>query len=261
MNRFRHLPTSTRPLVRNPAHVFAMRNAMHVFAPDAVCSVIAGNHSTSLRYAVARANGCARGSEDLVWIESDKISFEPDLRSAFAAKYSFAVLACPYRRLIHAFRDLIIPAQRPSWTLYNHAGRKFHPHEINFSQFVTLVRKQSDAQRDERWRRQTDFLLYESYDDFFAAEKFEVLAAVLSEKIGLELEPEAIEAPSIELEEQADAASIPALKLLAMRRKGIELSDTSFFTDAIIRQIANAWRDDIALYRDAGFGELMLFDS
>lgn len=261
MRCFRHLPDGPRSLVRSPDHSFAMRHALHIFAPNAVCSAIAGNLEVPLRYAVARANGCARGPEDLIWIEKDEHSFAPDLRTAFAADYAFAVLACPYRRLLQTFRDTFIPVRRPSWNLYNLTDRRIHPLDITFRDFVAAVRKLPDGPRDDRWRRQTDFLLYEEYDDLFAAENFAALADRLRAKIGLGIVelPES-DTPAPTIQGYDDGASIPALQLLTMHRKGVELSDASFFDDRIVSQIASSWRDDIALYRDAGFGKLLMFD-
>jgi hypothetical protein len=108
VRRLRYPKSSNVALARNAAHQFASRHALSIYGARAIYSFIPKNGCSTLRYTVARANGCIDGPSDINWIHSNNLSFSATLRELLTAQYTFVVLRCPYSRLASVFLDKIV---------------------------------------------------------------------------------------------------------------------------------------------------------
>ncbi len=210
VRRLRFARHDRQALVHNPAHGFAARHALAIYPAGAIYSFIPKNGCSTLRYSIAVANGCILGPDDIDWIHANNWTFSADLRTLLTARYAFAVLRCPYRRLASVFLDKVVgeepqvrrllPRQKPSLArrtrgkLRKLSGqpplpplRAFDPDRYTFRSFVASLRLPGGVMTDHHWAPQSAFLVYENYDDLFCLEAFGDAVAGLRRNIGLEV--------------------------------------------------------------------------
>ncbi|MCA1749862.1 MAG: sulfotransferase family protein [Sphingomonadales bacterium] len=264
MRVFKYITDSTLNVEKNVPLQFALRHSMRIFPSNALYTMIPKNGCSSLRYSIAVANGCVAGPENLNWIHQNNQTFKADLESAYRSEYAFIVLRCPYRRLLSAFYDKIVNVDIESWELFALTERKIHPHDMNFSRFIDMIASLPRSKWDPHWRPQSDFLLFEEYDDVFAVENYDWMKKTVKKKAGFEIidtRPMLRHDRDVDqdnVEDDADAAHYAAIKLLNMKRQGVFYSDKSFFPAGVLEKINRLYDDDIRLYRSSGFGHLSL---
>ncbi|WP_373417475.1 sulfotransferase family 2 domain-containing protein, partial [Vibrio parahaemolyticus] len=66
-------------------------NSLYTFIPKVACS--------TMRYTVARENGCVTGLSQANWIHNNNQTFNATLSEALRTDYSFVILRCPFSRL------------------------------------------------------------------------------------------------------------------------------------------------------------------
>ena len=263
--QFRYSDTGMHSLTSNQRHGFALSNAMKIFALNAAYSMIPKNGCSTIRLSIALANGCICDATRVDWIHLNNKSFPMTTEGAFQVDYAFVILRCPYQRLYSAFLDKIVNMDLEAWNLYNQTARRFHPHEITFRNFVSLIKAIPTSRLDIHWRPQVDFLLYEEYDDVFSLEDFKRAETILEQRIGLKLVDSRTylkhDIAAVEKKVGVEnAADLPALELLIMKRTGSLPDVKSFYDDQIMPEVSLIYRDDIKLYCER-LGETALMAS
>lgn len=228
---------------------------MQIYASKAVCTWIPKNACSTLRFAVAHANGCVRDLSDINWIHDNNQTFNATTQTAFLADYTFTILRCPFSRLYSAYMDKIVDMNPISWVMWRNSNQENHPHQMTFRKFVQLNHKKLSIQHDIHWRRQTDFLLYDNYDDIFRLEDYQHIAETLKQKIGLELVDtrEALghgASQRVKSSEDQKPWAKTALELLILKSKGIVPAPELMFDAQMIEQVVHMYGTDLQLYED-----------
>ena len=177
MRLLRNSRLTNSKLNENEQYNFSLNHMLEIYDLDAVCTFIPKNACSTLRYSIAIANGFIQDVADIDWIHQNTQSFIPSKKNASRAKYTFVVLRCPYTRIASCFLDKVV----------NQIGVKFHDSKgeqlsINFYEFLSYIKSQNRAKRDQHWRNQSDFLHYENYDDYFSLELFDSATIRLKDK-------------------------------------------------------------------------------
>lgn len=261
---FRYARAGHGALAGNGAHNFALNQTMMIFGANACYSWIPKNACSTLRFSIARANGCISDLEDINWIHPNNASFRADTQTAFRADYTFAILRCPFERLYSAYMDKLVNFDMPAWKLYTGNQRRTHPHDLTFRGFVTGLANSKSASFDMHWRPQSDFMLFKVYDDLFALEDFDPFIATVKRRIGLEIVDtrqvighdtskgvidDSIERPF----------DLPALDLLNLLKARHRPAPHAMFDPEIVAAFKDVYKRDMSLYR-RNFGDSKLMD-
>src|SRR5690606_5222066 len=119
--------------------------------------------------------------------------------------------------------------------------------------FVRSMCRERIRSGDIHWMPQTNFLVYEQYDDYFAFEHFPALTDALQRKIGLVL----VDARPLtrhgregyrKLSKRMPYRLRP-FELLAHKMDGFLPSLASMYNDDLVKCVRRAYKADIALYR------------
>ncbi len=259
--RLRHA-AAVGPLARNEVHTFAAEHALMIAPSRAVYSFIPKNGCSTMRLSVAIANGAVAGPADVNWIHLNNSTFAASLEWLLTAQYTFAILRCPFRRLASCYLDKIVGRYPPMWKLYEMTGRAVEPEAMTFRAFVTAISDPEMLILDEHWRPQTDFLVYETYDDLFDLADFAAAAARLRDRIGLDIvDARELTRHGTDHLEPSDAygPDTPPLALLNARAEGRIATAGSLYDAALRAEVADLYADDAALMRDTfGPGSLMV---
>jgi len=122
--------------------------------------------------------------------------------------------------------------------------------DISFARFVEIVSSQTRPQRNEHWRNQCDFLIYEDYDDYFSVEQFGAAVEALGRR-GLAVHDtrELLHHDLGHFEPvEGCFANVPVSELRQMKAEGRLPSYRAMFDDACREIVRAAYADDIALY-------------
>ena len=165
----------------------ARAHALKLYHPNAIYSFIPKNACSTLRLSVALQNDVIASPKDFNWIHNNNNTFSASLNDLIVANYTFVVLRCPYRRLASAYLDKIVERELDAWDLHRFLNRSFEVKDLTFLDFARYLKKQEVRKRNIHWRNQSDFLVYESYDDYFALETFKDAVKQLKKKINLKV--------------------------------------------------------------------------
>jgi len=241
-------------LDQNKAHEFAAGHALVHYASGAVYSFIPKNGCSTLRYSLARANNCIAGPEDWMWIHPNNGTFAARLPELITAPFSFVILRCPHARLASVFLDKMLDKTPELWHLYRLSRDGFVPDTLTFRDFVTLLSQTDRLTANIHWRPQADFLIYDSYTHVFALERFNTVAETLHNEIGLEVhDARALTGhgtDAVRLTRQGSFADMPLAELAAMKRGGDLPGHAQLYDDALARQAAGLYAQDMALYAE-----------
>lgn len=210
MNReFRFSATHYTRLDNNDQHMFAAKHALSIYRANAIYSFIPKCACSTMRFSLARANGCISDSSDVSWIHQNNETFVADLGRTISCDYAFVIIRCPYRRIASVFLDAVAkgkPRFEPllsrsnfekkldsitslsGWT--RKIRRRYFQEKIlslTFHNFLLGIKENHAIGLDHHWVPQTNFLLYKEYDDVFCVEDFENAKLTLKEKIGFEV--------------------------------------------------------------------------
>jgi Sulfotransferase family len=254
----------TQPLAKNAAHGVAHSHAMMVFGGDAIYSIIPKNACSTLRLSIALANGAISHPREWKWIHKNNETFKPSLRELREASYTFAVLRCPYARLVSCFADKIVSRTREAWSFSDASGLEGPLARITFRKFCQAMARPEVRHANIHWRPQTDLLVYRDYDDLFALEDFAEAVGRLKRKIGLEV----IDSRSfvqhdssqyLTVFQSRNWADAEAWELEAMMLRGERPDPRGFYDNSLADITEAAFATDFALFRDR-FAGLGLFD-
>jgi hypothetical protein len=250
---FRYSHQSYSTLRVNQQHSFAQQYALNIYPCDAIYTFIPKNACSTMRTSLAVANGCIKDSSDFNWIHQNNNTFAASLSELAKAKYTFAILRCPFARLLSVYLDKIVNRNNPAWGYVDLHRRKIDVEDITFEFFVKSMSQERIRNADIHWMPQTNFLVYEEYDDYFAFEEFPKLAEALREKIGLDL----IDARPLTKHgtdgyrrlSSRKPFKLSPLQLLDFKSQGLLPPIKTMYTDELVTCVERAYKSDIALYK------------
>ncbi len=251
---FNHAPTD-RPLETYPPHSFALQWTLSFYRQKTVATAIPKNGCSNLRFTAAVENGCAEGPDNIDWIHANNQTFMAGSGAEAAqAHYTFVVLRCPYARLVSAFMDKLVNMDIQSWRLRRQSGRRLHPHELTFRQFVNEIADTPRTDMDVHWRPQSDFLLFHEYDDYFNLENFAYAVEKIEARTGIKvIDTRSHLGHHASATEDAEfgprAADIPALDLLVAKKAGHVPRPSDLFDSTIATRLRELYAQDVALYQ------------
>jgi Sulfotransferase family len=253
------------PLLRsNDAHNFAHRFANHIYGPDAVYSLIPKNACSTMRLSIAIDNGCIPDESGINWIHRNNGTFKPSLRELLQADYTFVVLRCPYARLASCFLDQFM---RPgdSFSAYRDVmGPGRSAEGITFKSFCLSLADPKVRGADKHWQPQSDFLVYDEYDDYFSVETFSHDAPVIEKKTGMRivdarpLTRHGLDALEV-LPVTESSGDVPLMRHRLLRQMGAVHHPASLYDGEVREAVSRAYAADIALF-DSLFPGRNLFD-
>jgi hypothetical protein len=250
---FRYSHQNYCTLSTNKQHSFAQQYALNIYPSDAIYTFIPKNACSTMRTSLAIANGCIRDSSDFNWIHQNNNTFSASLSELAKAKYTFAILRCPYARLLSVYMDKIVSRNNPAWGYVDLHKRTIDIEDITFEFFVKNMSRERVRNADIHWMPQTHFLVYEEYDDYFALEDMRNAAEVLKDKIGLDL----VDARPLtkhgsdgyqKLSKRKPYTRSP-LELLEYKSQGFMPSIRTMYNDELVACVRKAYKADIALYK------------
>lgn len=268
----------TGSLTKNEPYQFASQHLFAIYPLKAVYTFIPKNGCSSLRYSIARSNGFLDSLDDVNWIHKNLDAFIASKYEAATADYAFVVLRDPFRRLASGYLNKIVdvghrtPFQFDAqstkrttsglsrWPEKVFGKRKLTNTDLSFEEFVDKVAGQARHLRNHHWRNQTDFLLFEEYDDYFRLEEFDVARESLLNR-GFEVVDTrgALKHDSQRLTPLEGAHSnIPASQIKRMKNDGVVPSIASLYSAATYEKVAATYEDDLSLYSSL-FGKESLF--
>lgn len=272
MHMIQMAAASTASLKNNPAYQFARAHAFAVYPQRAVYTFIPKNACSTLRFSVAVANGFLTPEADVNWIHANNDAFIASQEYLATCDYAFVVLRCPFRRVASAYLDKIVggerhlrgvlsPAQRGFYRAFGRQSLVRKIRSLSFEDFLIRISGQTPEQMDDHWRPQRDFLLYRSYDDYFALEAFDIarqrLAArglrVLDTRRRLRHDTSHLERAT------GDYARTPGHVILREKAAGRVPDMRSLYSDTAICLVRAIYSADISLYREAFGGAGLLF--
>ncbi len=186
---FNFISNSNVALAQNPLFQFAQRHALSIYPSNTIYSFIPKNGCTTLRASLATANGFINDIEKQInWIHNNSYTFSANLKELSCADYTFTILRCPYERLVSLFLDKFVDKTPVAWTFYRSSNNKFELDDISFSDFINYLNQHPALLNAEiHWRKQSDFLIYKNYDDYFDFSDFQQIQTTLKRKINLDL--------------------------------------------------------------------------
>lgn len=240
-------------LKANNKHSFAQQFALNIYPSDAIYTFIPKNACSTMRTSLAVENGCIKDSSDFNWIHQNNNTFSANLSELAKAKYTFTILRCPFARLWSVYLDKIVNRDNPAWGYVDLHRRKIDIGDITFEFFVKSMCNKPVRNADIHWMPQTNFLVYEDYDDYFALEEFSEMAAVLKGKIDLDL----VDARPLTKHgsdgyrklRKRRPYKLGPLELLDYKSQGFIPSIKTMYSDELLACVARAYKDDIALYK------------
>jgi hypothetical protein len=217
-------------------------NAVYTFIPKNACS--------TLRFSIAIANGFIRDIKDVQWIHNNNGTFKASQREASLASYTFVVLRCPYTRIASCFLDKIVDE---TISFNDEMDNKIN---LNFYEFLTVIKAQQPGEREQHWRNQSDFLHYEKYDDYFSLELFsEAIASLDAKGFKVSDTRESIKHGLSRLKTvDGDFSKVKAAEIKKMKEEGSAPNYKSMFSQEEIDLVKDIYNDDINLYK-SHFGE------
>jgi hypothetical protein len=238
------------PLSQNAAHQGAARYALSLYALDAVYSFIPKNACSTLRYSLALANGVLSGPEQFNWIHTNNPTFRATLAELAKARYTFVVLRDPFLRIASCYLDKIAGLTDVAWHYHALTNYRLEPAMVTFREFVMGLRLR--LRSNEHWRPQVDFLVYETYDDYFCVESFGEATRRLGER-GFEVHdarPLTRHGSErfVPLGGGESFADTPAHEIAALKRSGRIPRYTQLYDDQLVAAVGGLYAADIAFY-------------
>jgi hypothetical protein len=257
---------------------FARRRTLSIATKHAIFTYIPKNACTTLRYSIAIANGRAEGAETISYLNSgmrEMLASSTDLANC---TYAFILLRCPYRRIASAFLDKAVnenslapPLFLPKLRLFRQS--KFYTSEeaiatahskamaLTFTDFLAVLQRRGTSRLDQHFRPQSNFLLKQGYNEYFALENLIGAEAQLKEKLDLRLVDRGGNGVSRRKKSDVDASSLTIAELLELRAAGYAPTYESLFTDAARRAVDTFYATDLALYKKHFGSNRLLFPS
>ncbi|HLY57366.1 MAG TPA: sulfotransferase family 2 domain-containing protein [Stellaceae bacterium] len=240
----------------NPQHQFAASHALKAYRSNAIYTFIPKVACSTLRFSLAVSNGCIGGAADFQWIHSNNDAFRASLEDLACARYAFVVLRDPFSRLASCFLDKIVGKNLPAWEFV----RAMHLRDqdldgVTFEAFVEGIRNGPVLNADHHWRPQSDFLVYETYDDYFALERFEDAVPTIEEKTGMTVRDARAQTGHglgnyQILPADIDFAAVPASEIARLKHNGQCPHPRSLYTERLVELVRARYVGDFRVYAE-----------
>jgi hypothetical protein len=208
-----------------------------------------------MRLSVAIANCCIPDASYIDWIHDNNDTFRASLEDLILARYTFVVLRDPFARLASCFLDKIASNAFPARRLCELAATISDSKEISFADFVEALSDTAVMAGNMHWRPQSDFLVYDCYDDYFSVENLAGAAAVIRDRAGFEvMDARPLTAHGLDhynlLPACLDHSRTPVKEIARLRRDGRCPDPRSLYTSALADRVAQLYAADIQLYAE-----------
>ena len=242
---------------QNELYTFSLEHALSIYPLDAVYTFIPKNACSTLRYSIAIANGFLGDISDIDWIHQNNPTFISTQREVSLASYTFVVLRCPYTRVASSFLNRIVDEE---FIFYDDAAMTNRVN-INFHDFLSIIKSQDRSEMDQHWRNQSDFLHYERYDEYFSLESFsEAINSLVSRGFKVHDTRAALKHDLSNMKRvDGDFSKTKQEELQKMKEEGYLPSYKSMFGDEEIELVNDIYNDDINLYKSHFGDNCLLF--
>lgn len=256
--QFNFIKGSNLALGQNGSFQFAQRHTLCLYPKNAIYSFIPKNGCTTLRTSLAVANGFigkdSVSNNNINWVHNNTYAFSASLKELIGSEYRFTILRCPYARAVSLFLDKFVDKTPVAWNFYRQTSNIYDLNQITFGDFIDhLYNNPQSITGDIHWRRQTDFLVYQNYDDYFDFDNFALIEQTLEKKLSLKM----IDTRQItkhgseqnKLVEDKDYSTTSANELLNLKLKGKLPAKKNMLTSDLKEKIRKIYQADIELYR------------
>jgi hypothetical protein len=245
---------------------FAIRHSLHIFNKDAIYTFIPKNACSTMRYSIALNNGFIRGIDEAHWIHTNNLTLTvKDINILTNPKYSFVILRCPYQRLVSVFLDKFVKGGPIAIKFAKKYISEKKLEEISFQDFARKLEQLQGNFRafDHHWRPQSDCLIYEKYDRYFAMEDFEAAVRTLEQDIDFKIHDsrQIIQHHTSNIRKAVNIQEPWLLNINQMRNlkaKGLP-SARDMYSQDLVNTVRKIYQDDIDLYTDKFEKQLLLF--
>ena len=247
---------SNADIRHNPSFQFAQQHALCLYQKNAVYSFIPKNGCTTLRTSLAVGNGFLDKNSisrtNINWVHNNTYTFSADIKELIHAKYRFTILRCPYDRAVSLFLDKFVDKTPVAWNFYRQTNNIYDLNRLTFTDFINhLYQHPHLINSDIHWRKQTDFLVYKQYDDYFEFNDFTFIEKTLEDKLSLSL----IDARQITQHgkdqhtfiSQKDYSTTASHELLNLKLKNKLPKNHCMLTDDLKAKIRKIYSTDFAL--------------
>ena len=230
---------------QNKMHAFSSSHTLSIYPIGAVYTFIPKNACSSLRYSIAVANGFLDGVEDVKWIHKNNQTFVSTQREVCIANYTFVVLRCPFTRIASGFLNKLVDK---TFNVNDAAGNRI---DLNFHDFLMVIKSQQRSEMNQHWRNQSDFLHYERYDEYFSLESFpNAIKSLGNHGLNVYDTRTKLKHDLSALERiDGDFSKLKTDELKKMKDEGCLPNYKSMFGDKEIELINEMYKDDINLYK------------
>jgi len=254
IRKFKYSDANTNNLlVNNHPFLLSKRHALKHFKTGAIYSFIPKNACSTMRFSLAIENGSLSENSNVNWIHSNNTTFNASLNELYNATYTFVILRCPYRRLVSSFLDKIVSKKNDAWIYESSINYEINIDDLTSQEFVKHLKKRHVLKSNIHWRPQTDFLLYEGYDDYFCLEDFEAITTKLESKLNfkvIDTRAKLNHNSSKYATNHYDKAYNPSVKDIYFLKMNNELPlYESFYNEEILGSIKNIYSKDFEVYR------------
>ena len=232
-------------LTHNELYNFSLDHALSIYPLNAIYTFIPKNACSSLRFSIAVANGFLKTLTDIDWIHKNNQTFVSTQREVCIANYTFVVLRCPFTRIASGFLNKLVDK---TFNVNDAAGNRI---DINFHDFLMVIKSQQRSEMNQHWRNQSDFLHYERYDEYFSLESFpNAIKSLGNHGLNVYDTRTKLKHDLSALERiDGDFSKLKTDELKKMKDEGCLPNYKSMFGDKEIELINEMYKDDINLYK------------
>ncbi len=242
---------------KNEEHLFAKRHTLIHLRSNSVCTWIPKVGCTNMRYSIPFANGAISTPEDIDWIHNNNDSFQASNKELLNANYAFVVLRNPYKRLASFYLDKICHNDpNESDKSYSNAQNVFNTNKsTSFQDFVRILWNNAELiNADIHVKRQTDFLVYNQYDDYFCLEDYEKAVSKILNTTGLEVIDTRGMGSGNTTHKHQETAYInytsKASEIGSLLKGGKKPNIKNMYSDEMCKMVGSLFLPDINLYLD-----------
>lgn len=242
---------------KNQRFQFALKYSMQIYKSNSLYTIIPKNACSTMRYSIAINNGFIDSPKDIHWIHNNSNSFIADFKSLITADYTFVILRCPYARLASTFLDRFVRMTPDTFRYYANMGRhiNYKTTNLTFRNFVKSLFNQSIFNSNIHWKQQVDFLIYQTYDNYFSLENFDEIVQTLKNKINLKvidarkLTNHGIDGLNI-ITDNLCHSDTPIIDLINMRNNNQIIPPMTLYDTQIYSDVTILYKHDLNLYKN-----------
>jgi hypothetical protein len=255
MRRIRTAKKHLGNILHNDFYQLSRAHTLTAYGLKGVYTFIPKNACTTLRFSLAVHNGFIDDTSQFDWIRENNGVFVASQDMVATCDYSFVVLRCPYRRIASCYLDKIVGNVI---TISIAHGQK---PDLSFTDFAEVCQLMPRKDHDIHWRAQSDFLLYEEYDDYFCVEAFADAVRTLDQR-GFKVQDTrriANHDTSSLNTVSGDFSRVPMSELARLKAKGEVPGYADLFNERARALVEEVYAEDIALYREKFGADGLLF--